>query len=137
MVQRMWHFNPHGGGRPVPETVRQTTRTAIRDHAEAHFAGRYREIDVRFRAQFCYVDAYLEPVERPTDGNPARLGTSAPEPVRDAMALCRLRFFDRDRWSFALYSYAHERYDPAVFGNGEPFGPAVEGFDLAAHLYLP
>lgn len=138
VVQRKWHFNPHSGGRPVPGTVRQTMRTAILDHAEEHFAGRYREIDVRFRAQFCYVDAYLEPVEGPTNGNPARLATSAPEPVRDdAMALCRLRFFDRDRWSFALYSYAQERYDPAVFGDGEFFGLAVDGFDLAANLYLP
>ena len=53
------------------------------------------------------------------------------------MELCRLRFFDRDRWSLALFSYAHEGYDPAVFGDGEFFGPAVDGFDLAANLYLP
>lgn len=83
------------------------------------------------------MDAYLEPVERPADADPTRPGSPPPEPVRDdAMALCRLRFFDRDRWSFVLYSYAHEGYDAAVFGNGEPFGPAVAGFDLAANLYL-
>ena len=33
--------------------------------------------------------------------------------------------------------YANERYDPAVFGDGEFFGPAVDGFVLAANLYLP
>lgn len=134
----MWTFNPHSGGRPVPEIVRQTTRAAILGHAEAHFVGRYRGIDVRFRAQFCYVDAYLEPVEQPTNDDSSSLAASAPEPVRDhGMALCRLRYFDRDRWSFAIYSYAQERYDPAVFGDGEFFGPAVDGFDLAANLYLP
>lgn len=135
MVPRRWQFNPHSGGRPVPEIVRVTTRAAVLDHAAQHFGGRYHEIDVRFRAQFCYVDAYLEPDAPPA--GPAPLGTTPSAPDRaDVMELCRLRFFDRDRWSLALYSYAHERYDPAVFGNGEPFGLAVEGFDLAASLYL-
>lgn len=136
MVPRRWQFNPHRGGRPVPEIVRAATRAAVLDHAARHFCGRYRDVDVRFRAQFCYVGAYLAPDATPA--GPAPLGTTPPQPDRaDVMELCRLRFFDRDRWSLALYSYAHERYDPAVFGDGELFGPAVDGFDLAAHLYLP
>lgn len=136
MVPRRWQLNPHSGGRPVPEIMSATTRAAVIDHAEQHFAGRYREIDVRFRAQFCYVDAHLEPGAPPA--GPATLGPTPPDPDRaDVMELCRLRFFDRDRWSLALFSYAHEGYDPAVFGDGEFFGPAVDGFDLAANLYLP
>lgn len=100
MVSRRWQFNPDSGGRPVPEIVRATTRAAVLDHANCHFAGRYREIDVRFRSQFCYVDAHLEPSAPPA-------GPTPPEPDRaDVMELCRLRFFDRDRWSLALYSYA-------------------------------
>jgi hypothetical protein len=33
----------------------------IRRYAETHFAGRYTRLDIRFRRQFCYVDAYTEP----------------------------------------------------------------------------
>ncbi len=124
MSKRVWQFNPHSGGRPVPEISREATRAAIVEHAKRTFEDH--EIDVRFHAQFCYIDAYE------LDGQEAL-------PVRDrsdGMQLCRLRFFGPDRWSLAVYSYAHERYEPSVFGDGEFFGLAVDGFDLAANLYL-
>lgn len=124
MPKGVWQFNPHSGGRPIPEISRESTAAAILDHAKRHFGDR--EIDVRFRAQFCYIDAY------PAEAEDARTGGGR----SDALQLCRLRFFGPDRWSLALYSYAHERYDPSVFGDGELFGLAVDGFDLAANLYL-
>ena len=124
MASTVWQFSPHTGGRPVPDTVRRATTATIRDHAERNFAGRFNEIDVRFRAQFCYVDACLEPEELP-----------AARP--NALQLCRLRFLGPDRWSLAIYSYAHDRYDPSVFADGEFIGRAEDGFDLAANLYLP
>ena len=132
MPGRVWQINPHGGGRSIPESVRETTRASIVEHAAQHFGDR--AIEVRFRAQFCYVDAYLELA---ADGDDRGAGGTAPDGVRsEAMQLCRLRYFGPDRWSLAIYSYAHERYDPSVFGDGEWFGPAAAGFDLAGNLYL-
>jgi hypothetical protein len=115
--------------------VRAATEAALVDHARRHFADR--EISVRFKAQFCYVNGTLEPVAPPpaldTIGDSGELrGSTGNEP----MPLCRLRFFGPGRWSIAIYSYAHDRYDPSVFGDGEFFGLAVDGFELAATLYL-
>ena len=32
--------------------------------------------------------------------------------------LCRLRYFDKTRWSFAVFTYSHERYEPCTFPDG-------------------
>ena len=123
MALRVWQFNPHAGGRSIPESVRRATTAAIIEHGKQHFAGRYAEIVIRYGAQFCYSEARLEPAPASAAGS-------------DSLELCRLRFFGPDRWSLAVYSYAHERYEPSVFGDGEFFGRAEDGFDLAANLYL-
>ena len=120
---KVWQFNPHTGGRSIPESVRRATTAGIIEHGNRHFAGRYAEIVVRYRAQFCYVDADLEPAQPPAAGS-------------NSLQLCRLRFLGPDRWSLAVYSYAHERYEPSVFADGEFIGRAEDGFDLAANLYL-
>jgi len=137
LTGRVWQQDPHRGGRPVPDTVRASTKAALFEHARRHFAAH--EIGVRFKAQFCYVDGTLEPAARPDTalGDTRGEGKALPDAARsDLMPLCRLRFFAPDRWSLALYSYAHETYDPSVFATGEFFGPACDGFDLAASLYL-
>lgn len=138
MTRRMWQHDPHRGGRTVPDTVRAATRAAIIDHGGHHFADR--EISVRFKAQFCYVDGSLEPVHALPASATGESGAESAEQRESAESeltpLCRLRFFSPDRWSLAIYSYAHETYDPSVFATGEFFGPACDGFDLAAHLYL-
>jgi hypothetical protein len=41
--------------------VQERTRGRILADAEEYYAGKFTRIDVRFRAQFCYVDAYVEP----------------------------------------------------------------------------
>ena len=123
MALKVWQLNPHAGGRSIPESMRRATTTGIIEHANTHFAGHYAEIVVRYRAQFCYVDANLEPAAPPADAS-------------NSLQLCRLRFLGPDRWSLAVYSYAHERYEPSVFGDGEFVGRAEDGFDLAANLYL-
>ena len=55
---------------------------------------------------------------------------------RTKLKLCRLRFFVPGRWSLAIYSYAHERYEASVFADGGFVGRPQDGFDLAANLYL-
>src|SRR5437773_7681872 len=56
-----WVFAPDSGGKPIPEPVKLRTEARLRRYAEQHFAGRYTRLDIRFRGQFCYIDAYTEP----------------------------------------------------------------------------
>jgi hypothetical protein len=74
VTKRVWQFDPSSGGRPVPNAVRRATKAAILDHGQRHFTGRYRELDLRFKAQFCYVDAYVEPAEPVADEESADAG---------------------------------------------------------------
>ncbi|MDQ4043879.1 MAG: hypothetical protein M3173_00305, partial [Chloroflexota bacterium] len=60
-----WVFDPDYGGVRVPEPVRRETAERIERYAKAHFSGCYTRLDIRFRWQFCYVDAYTEPVDTP------------------------------------------------------------------------
>src|SRR5437016_215763 len=56
-----WVYNPHVGGRPIPEAVRERIQQRILAHAAKHYAGKYARLDVRFHGALCYIDAYLEP----------------------------------------------------------------------------
>ena len=59
-----WVWSPDRGGVRIPELVQRRTEERLRRYAEEHFAGRYTRLVVRFRGQFCYIDAYTEP-EKP------------------------------------------------------------------------
>ncbi len=56
-----WVYDPHRGGVKISERVKERTRQRILAYAEQHYHGKYVRIDVRFRRQFCYIDAYTEP----------------------------------------------------------------------------
>ena len=138
--RRQWVFDPGSGGARIPEAVQRRTEQRIRRYAEEHFAGRYTRLEIRFRGQFCYVDAYTEPAQLGPDWPPAdwpetreeylaRLGNT---PVH----LCRLRYFgDEEGWGFAFYTYSNERYELSVFPSGDFFGPPEEAFE-ASSVYL-
>jgi hypothetical protein len=73
-------------------------------------------------------------------GFPAVFGESREEYIErlrnTPTHLCRLRYFgDENRWSMALYTYSHEKYEPCIFNNGTFHGTPEEGFDTAA-VYL-
>jgi len=132
---------PERGGVSIPEAVQRRTTERIGRYAERHFAGRYTKLDIRFRGQLCYIDAYREP---------EALGPSWPPPdwpeTREELLerlratpvhLCRLRYFgDEERWGFAFYTYSHERYELSVFPSGEFLGPPEEAFEASAQAYL-
>jgi len=134
-------YNPHSGGKKVPEPVRRSTERRITAFAAEHYAGRYRELSIRFHGQFCYVDAFVGPEPLPPD----RTGPSSNETAEECQArigdiplhLCRLRFNgDADRWTFAFYGYSSETYEPSVFMSGSDHGTPEEAFDLSAGAYL-
>lgn len=82
---RAWVYSPHSGGRAIPPTVRQRTEQRIRTHAEAHYGGKFRKLDIRFRGALCYIDAWVDETTGP-------------------LHLCRLRFFgNEDAWGLAFY----------------------------------
>jgi hypothetical protein len=134
-----WVYDPHTGGVKIPERVQQRTRQRILADAEQHYAGKYTRLDVRFRGQFCYIDAYTEP-HVPPDFPPPNWPESREEHLErlrnTPTHLCRLRYFgDEDGWSMAFYTYSHETYEPCFFNTGSDHGTPEEAFDTAA-VYL-
>lgn len=140
-MTRQWVFAPDRGGRPVPESVKHHVEQCIRRYAERHFAGRYRWLDIRFRGQFCYIDAYVEPElprrRRPSAGSRETRPDTLERLRNTPLHLCRLRYFgDDQRWGFAFYTYSNERYELSVFPSGGFLGPPEEAFDLSVRMYL-
>lgn len=136
---RAWVRDPNTGGMKIPKRVQERTQQRILVYAEAHYAGSYTRLDIRFRSQFCYIDAYTEP-SVPDDFPPAGFPETR-EAYLDRMRkvpihLCRLRYFgNEDAWAFAFYTYSQMKYELCVFGNGEFYGKPEEAFETSA-VYL-
>ena len=105
--RKRWGFHPDSGGVKVPDDVKRRTEERIRRYAEENFGGRYNRLDIRFRGQFCYVDAYTEPDDMGLNWPPA----DWPETREEYMErmrntpthLCRLRYFGNEEgWGFVF-----------------------------------
>ncbi|MEE4378395.1 MAG: hypothetical protein V2J55_12930 [Candidatus Competibacteraceae bacterium] len=139
MARKVWVYDPQSGGKKVPDATKPQIRQRILDHAEQNYAGKYNRIDVRFRGQFCYIDAYIEPYVA-AGFDPRPFGESREEFIErlrnTPTHLCRLRYFgNENRWSMAFYTYSHEKYEPCIFNNGSWEGTPEDAFDTAA-VYL-
>lgn len=136
--RKQWVFSPGSGGRKIPESVQREVEERIRRVAEKHFKGKYTRLDIRFKGQFCYIDAYQEPVVAknwPPKDSPETREEYVERLRNTPIHLCRLRFFGPDRWGFAFYTYSHEKYELSVYHNGEFFGKPEEAF-LTSAVYL-
>jgi hypothetical protein len=117
-------LDPERGGVPIPDTVKARAERRIRRHAERHFAGSYTRLEIRFRGQFCYIDAYTEP-SIPGPGWPPSGSRGTREEMLERLRttpthLCRHRYFgDEERWGFAFYTYSHQRYEFSMFPSGK------------------
>jgi hypothetical protein len=134
-----WVFDPNSGGKKIPSLVQVDVDRRIKRVAEEHFRGLYTHLDIRYRGQFCYIDAYTEPkIEEnwpPADWHETReeyLERMRTSPIH----LCRLRYFGRDRWGFAFFTYSNEKYELSVFQDGDFFGTPEDAFLISANLYL-
>ena len=140
MARKTWIQNPDSGGVTIPEAVKRRTEQRIRRYAEEHFAGIYSRLDIRFRGQFCYVDAYTEPEDTPGWPPPDWPETRKEylERLRNTPThLCRLRYFgEEDGWGFGFYTYSNDKYELSIFPSGEFTGTPEEAFDTAARAYL-
>ncbi len=138
-MRKVWVYDPHSGGKPIPASKHNTIRDRILQHAEKHYSGKFTRIDVRFRGKFCYIDAYIEPY-LPDDYDPELFGKSREERLEHLrnfpIHLCRLRYSGNDdKWTMAYYSNSKEKYDPCFFDNGTFHGTPEEAFD-ASSMYL-
>jgi hypothetical protein len=141
MAKKQWVFDPDSGGIKIPEPVRQRVEERLRRYAEEQFAGRFTRIEIRFRGQFCYVDAYTEPEPLGPDWPPAdwpETREEYQERLRNTPThLCRLRYFgDEERWGFGFYSYASERYELSMFPTGGFFGAPEDALHVSGIAYL-
>ena len=135
---RIWVYNPHTGGKSIPPAVKARTERRILDYAAKHHSGKFTRIDVRFHGALCYIDAYTEP-DLPRGIAPPTGETRAQwiERLRNTPThLCRIRYFgNEDRWSFAWYTYTHEKYEPSFLITGEDHGTPEEAFETSALFF--
>ena len=136
--QKRWVFDPNAGGIKIPDSLKYEVEKRITSIAEKHFKGKYTRLDIRFKAQFCYIDAYQEP-EISNDWPPEDWSETREEYIErlrnTPVHLCRLRYFSKDRWGFAFYTYSHNKYELSVYPDGEFFGKPEDAF-LASAIYL-
>jgi hypothetical protein len=89
-------FDPNSGGIKIPPAVQADVDKRIRTVADREFKGDYTRLDIRFRNQFCYIDAYTEPVltESWPPADWAETREECAERLRNSpFHLCRLRYF--------------------------------------------
>jgi hypothetical protein len=133
-----WAYDPGSGGTKIPAKVQADVIQRINQVAEEHYKGRYIRLEIRFKAQFCYIDAFTEP-NLAEDWPPLgwdETREEALERMRNTpLHLCRLRYFGDDKWGFAFYTYSQEKYELSVYPNGEFTGKPEDAF-LAAAVYL-
>jgi hypothetical protein len=98
----------------------ESTKTSLTQKLNARAKARWPElagVDVRFRANFAYVDA------RYPDGTTRQL--------------CRLRYGgSASLWGFAIYRASHDDYQDNYLPNGMNAGSPEEALDCACGLYL-
>ncbi len=99
-----------------PESTKSSLSQRLRARAKERWPA-LAGVDVRFRANFAYVDG------RTTGG--------------EVLPLCRLRYGgSASRWGFAIYRASHEDYEPSVLPSGFSAGEPEEALDCACGLYL-
>ena len=139
-TQKQWVFDPNAGGVRIPEWVKREVQQHLAAVAEKHLPGKYTRLDIHFRGQFCYIDAYQEPPKLAPGWPPKDWPETAEaylERLRNTPThLCRLRYFGNDRWGYAIYLYSHEKYEMTFFPGGDFFGKPEDAFLEAATLHL-
>jgi hypothetical protein len=60
-ARRVWAFSPNSGGKKIPDLVRIDVEKRINDVAEQQLKETFIRLDLRFKGQFCYIDAFTKP----------------------------------------------------------------------------
>ncbi len=119
-MARYWVYNPHVGGVKMTDSRKRQVNAQVAAYAARKLRGKCDRVTVKCRGALCYVDAE----QKQANGRVF------------CFPLCRLRHFDIDRWSIALYTFSNERYEPCIYPNGEWTGNLEEALDLGT-TFLP
>jgi hypothetical protein len=133
-----WVYDPDSGGKKIPALVQADVIKRINQLAQEQYKGRFIRLDIRFRVQFCYIDAFQEPTladDWPPPGWDETREEALERMRKTPIHLCRLRYFGNDQWGFAFYTYSHEKYEFSIYPNGQITGKPEDAF-LASAIYL-
>jgi hypothetical protein len=134
-------YDAHQGGAMISDAISRRIEDRVRRFAQDRFPGRFRDVGVWFRGQFCYVDVYRDPGPNPAGWSPEDSDETR-EQYRDRLSetpmhVMRLRYFGNpDRWSFALFNDATEEYEPATFPSGEAAGRPEDALEYVLETQL-
>ncbi len=136
---RSWNFDPNAKGNKIPQQLKTLIQARVCKHAASTCAGRYERLELRFRGEFCYIDAYREPDE-PSPELLTITGESATQ-YRERLTnspihLCRVRYYgDMESWGLAFYKYSSNGYELCMFPSGKFRGTLEAAFDVGS-VYL-
>jgi hypothetical protein len=129
MVRREWVFMP----KAIPDDVKRNFEKRLRKHVSEEWKEHCRELVIRFKGRFAYVDAFpieQDSMEGLTEEEKARVEAT---PTK----LCRFEYTgDPESWLYAFYKYSDERYEPCISLSGSFYCTPEEGFDTSANVYL-
>jgi len=113
--------------------VQAALRARLEKYVSAHWKDRCRQIVVRFRGAFAYVDAFPLHRQFMPGTTPEERARIEATPTR----LCRLGYLGSPgRWAFAFFKYSDEKYEPSFLPSGEFAGTPDEAFGCSALVYL-
>jgi hypothetical protein len=98
----------------------ESTKTSLHQRLTRRARDRWpalARVEVRFRAQFAYIDGHL--------------------PDGQVLPLCRLRYGgSASIWGFAVYLASKDGYEDSILPNGQLAGSPEDALDCACGLYL-
>jgi hypothetical protein len=113
-MKKVWCFAPQTGGAKISPDKFQAIAAQVEAYEKKQAWHPRFKIKLRFKGQFCYLDASKEGEE--------------PFPIG------RLRSFD-GLWSLAFYAYSSETYLPCTFSDGKDLGKIEDAINICA-VYL-
>jgi hypothetical protein len=112
---RTWVYDPHSGGCKIPPQLHQELSKKAELFVRTHAWCANLQLKLRFKSQFCYVDTMTKNNNR-------------------IFPLCRLRYFKSGVWSFAIFTYSNEHYEPHLFPNGQWKGTLEQALEVCEPL---
>lgn len=103
MAKYIWQYDPHSGGVTIPRHQYDEIKRRLMTHIKVIAPNV--TLEIKFRSQFCYINTLED---------------------NQSMPACRMRYFDKDVWSFAFYTYSNEKYEPCLLLSGNAQGTPEE-----------
>jgi len=107
----LWVYDPHSGGVKISIKLQTELLGVVKDYSRGRTWHPSHELVLRFKMQFCYVSTI-------------EIGEDRQSP------LCRLRHFNKNRFSLALFTYSNERYEICYFSDGSATGKFIDALEL-------